>query len=61
MHFVQPSWEHIYYSTALNRQEGPLMEGSIIRFILGAVPLFIGFFMCGVTWNRKTHKYNPVS
>ena len=49
------------YCIALNRQEGPLVEGSIIGSILGAVLLLPGLSMCGGAWNRKTQRYNPAS
>ena len=49
------------YCIALKRGEGPLVEGSIIGSILGAVLLLPGLSMCGGAWNRKTQRYNPAS
>lgn len=53
--------EIFLYCAALEKREGPLVEGSLIGSILGAVLLLPGLSMCGGALNRKTQRYNPAS
>ncbi|CCD25926.2 calcium/hydrogen antiporter NDAI_0G01500 [Naumovozyma dairenensis CBS 421] len=53
--------EIFLYCVALQQRKGPLVEGSMIGSILGAVLLLPGLSMCGGAWNRKTQRYNPAS
>lgn len=53
--------EIFLYCVALEKREGPLVEGSLIGSILGAVLLLPGLSMCGGALNRKTQRYNPAS
>ncbi|CCC70203.1 hypothetical protein NCAS_0E01330 [Naumovozyma castellii] len=53
--------EVFLYCVALKQSKGPLVEGSMIGSILGAVLLLPGLSMCGGAWNRKTQRYNPAS
>ncbi|AMD18592.1 HBL310Wp [Eremothecium sinecaudum] len=59
--FFSTILEVFVYCVALRDSKGPLVEGSMVGSILGAVLLLPGLSMCGGAIKRKTQRYNPAS